>query len=49
MNRRDREDASPVTLEEGLAYIHPEDRERYRTVLYDAMNNSTSYEIEYRI
>ncbi|WP_449445867.1 sensor domain-containing protein, partial [Ureibacillus acetophenoni] len=46
---RDREDASPVTLEEGLAYIHPEDRERYRTVLYDAMNNSTSYEIEYRI
>lgn len=46
---RNRNDEYRPTLEEGLRYVHPEDREKYRTVLIDAINNFKSYDIEYRL
>ena len=46
---REKSDSYRPTLDEGLHYVHPEDREKYRNVLKDAINKSQGYNIEYRI
>ncbi|HWL27211.1 MAG TPA: EAL domain-containing protein [Ureibacillus sp.] len=37
------------SIEEGLQYVHPEDRNRYRRILKQAMKNHEGYSLEYRI
>ncbi|SOC37336.1 EAL domain-containing protein [Ureibacillus acetophenoni] len=45
----EKNDTFRPTLDEGLHYVHPEDREDYRKVLKDAINKSKGYDIEYRL
>lgn len=45
----EKNDAFRPTLDEGLHYVHPEDRDNYRKVLKDAINKCKGYDIEYRL
>jgi PAS domain S-box-containing protein len=38
---------SAPTVEEHIAHIHPDDRERWKKTVFDAMENGRSYEVEF--
>jgi diguanylate cyclase (GGDEF)-like protein/PAS domain S-box-containing protein len=43
------DDATPVTLESCLSFVHPDDRDHVRAVMDRVLDDRTSYETEYRV
>ena len=46
---REKYENKAPNLKEGLQYVHPEDRDRTRRILSQAMKNRKGYSLEYRI
>lgn len=46
---RGKHESHKSTVDEGVEYIYPEDREKYRETFFQAIANGEGYSIEYRI